>query len=80
MSISAFGVEHGAVSKGFASMVRALRPGAKAAKGAKAAEPVKLAFKPIEKKPPMTGPGSMRGTMSPSAWETRTAANKPRGN
>ena len=70
---SAFGVAHD-IDKGLGKLI----PGAgkRAAKAAAAAkkEPVTLEFKPIVPKGPMTGPGSLRHGLDPSAWQTRSAA------
>lgn len=72
MTISVFGVEHGDVAKGLMGMARALKP----AKAKKASEAVNLVFKPMKPGVKPTGPGSMRGQMDPSAWETRMAAKR----
>lgn len=69
MTISAFGVEHGDISKGLFGGAK------KAAKAGKAAQAIPMKFNPITPKTP-TGPGSLRAKMSQSAWETQTAAKK----
>lgn len=74
MAYSAFGVDHGELSKAF-NPFRGAKKTAQAAKAVRPAfKPLTSAdFKPITPKKP-TGPGSLRAKMDPSAWETQTAA------